>query len=524
MASLIEALLFVGNFVKSVFAYALFGWSKTAYLGNLKPSKGKRVLPYKFLSDQTIVVALNNLFDGKEALELLSNDALLKICRQLEFFYTELKMTSEQEMISLAQCLIDQSIWYRPLVDRTKSLSPNSKLLELKVPKVRFGKTNLQMPVLTCGGMRLQNTWCPDSIPVISPNRQVVLNSPPQKNIKDCIRYCMALGLNHFETARMYGTSEYQMIQALYELIEEGEIKREDFIFQTKVVVQNTAKGFLELFDQTWANVHKKLGYIDLFSLHAIADVDEKLEICLEISQRLKKEGKIRHIGFSTHGTSEQIMALLNTESFDYVNLHEHFFGSYHGSGTPDTMGGEGNLACVKRALELDMGVFNISPCDKGGKLYRPSKDCAALIGQELTPIGFALLYGWKTVGFHTASIGIARPSDLDEVMGAARMLALSNQSEEAKYEIDGLLEKATDRLNQRAIEKLGKDWTEMGLLNLPGPFEESTDGIALGHTLWLYNLLVSYGMYEFCHDRYQSLVNAKWNKKKSFKENVDAM
>ena len=69
----------------------------------------------------------------------------------------------------------------------------------------------------------------------------------------------------------------------------------------------------------------------------------------------MKEEGKIRHIGFSTHGTSEQIMALLNTEYFDYVNLHEHFFGSYHGSGTPDTMGGQGNLACVKRAHELDM-------------------------------------------------------------------------------------------------------------------------------------------------------------------------
>lgn len=73
------------------------------------------------------------------------------------------------------------------------------------------------------------------------------------------------------------------------------------------------------------------------------------------------------------------------------------------------------------------MGVFQISPVDKGGKLYRPSKDVAALVGKDvvgvdggpdvvLTPISFALLYAWKKIGVHTSSIGIARPSDLDEV------------------------------------------------------------------------------------------------------------
>ena len=201
--------------------------------------------------------------------------------------------------------------------------------------------------------------------------------------------------------------------------------------------------------------------------------------------------------------------------------MHEHYFGSYHGSGTPDTVGGEGNLACVNRALELDMGVFQISPIDKGGKLFRPSKDCASLIGKDLTPIEFALLYGWKKIGFHTASIGIARPSDLDEVLAASRKMALEEQGE---IDVDHLLQVAMDKLETRANERLGKEWVEKGLLNLPSPFDESTDGIAVGHILWLHNLLVSYGMYEYCRDRYSNLVEASWNKKKTFQENADAM
>jgi hypothetical protein len=31
----------------------------------------------------------------------------------------------------------------------------------IQCPKVRFGRTELQMPILSCGGMRMQETWQP---------------------------------------------------------------------------------------------------------------------------------------------------------------------------------------------------------------------------------------------------------------------------------------------------------------------------------------------------------------------------
>lgn len=192
-------------------------------------------------------------------------------------------------------------------------------------------------------------------------------------------------------------------------------------------------------------------------------------------------------------------MSIINTEQFDYINLHYHFFGSYHGSGTSDTLGGEGNYACVKRARELDMGVFQISPVDKGGKLYRPSNICATLVGKDLTPYGFALLYAWTKGGIDTSSVGIARPSDLDEVMGAIRLMNLAKKS---KVDLESLLDTAISRLNARAEEELGKEWIEKGLMNLPTCNDESTDGVFVGHILWIYNLLTIYGMYDFCRDR----------------------
>ena len=59
---------------------------------------------------------------------------------------------------------------------------------------------------------------------------------------------------------------------------------------------------------------------------------------------------------------------------------------SLHGAG------GHGNALAVKRALELDMGVFLISPVDKGGHLYMPSKSLARTIGPNMSPMEFAML------------------------------------------------------------------------------------------------------------------------------------
>jgi len=210
-------------------------------------------------------------------------------------------------------------------------------------------------------------------------------------------------------------------------------------------------------------------------------------------------------------------MRLINSKKFAYVNIHKHYFGDYHAAGTPDTQGGEGNEYAVKRALELDMGVFLISPIDKGGKLFRPSATVAAATGPELSPIAFASLHAWKTKGIHTISVGFARASDLDEIVDAARMFT------DTTGKIDALLKAAEVKLDGIAVEKLGKEWHEKGLLNVPSCFSESSDGIPLGHMLWLHNCLTAYGLYEFAKDRYGMLEasGTKWKKNKSFKENT---
>lgn len=440
----------------------------------------------------------------------IHDDSFLKIIRQLEFWHS--KQISENEMLALAERLCKSASWKEQ--DKTAEG-------KFTVPKTRFGKTELQMPIITCGGMRLQETWIPDTIPLLKSNKEKVVKSKSQTNLKGVVLACIKLGLNHFETARFYGSSEIQMATALKELMDEGVVKREDFIFQTKVFPSEKIADFEKQWEASWSNV-KQLGHVDLLSFHCISHIDQ-MENTLSDAEdgifafvkKLQKEGKIHHIGFSTHGDASIIYKLVDSGRFDYINVHKHFFGDYHAAGTPDGLGGQGNAAAVKRALELDMGVFGISPFDKGGKLYRPSAAVASAIGPEMSPIAFAALSAWKTQRMHTVSVGFARSSDLDEVIEAAALYAKGDEA--AK-----LVEAAEKRLTDLAIDKLGKDWHEKGLLNIPSYYESKTDGIAIGHCLWIHNCLSAYGKVEFCRDRYSNLesASAKWSKKKTFEEN----
>jgi predicted aldo/keto reductase-like oxidoreductase len=69
----------------------------------------------------------------------------------------------------------------------------------------RFGRTELQMPVFSCGGMRYQQGWGDLPLEEITPENQA--------NLEATIHRSLELGINHIETARGYGSSEMQLGQ-----------------------------------------------------------------------------------------------------------------------------------------------------------------------------------------------------------------------------------------------------------------------------------------------------------------------
>jgi predicted aldo/keto reductase-like oxidoreductase len=263
-------------------------------------------------------------------------------------------------------------------------------------------------------------------------------------------------------------------------------IPREKLIIQTKVSPHPDPKEFRRQVHQSLKFL--KLDYVDLLGLHGInnqeiLDYCMKPDGCLEEAKKLQKEGKIRFIGFSTHGATEIITKTIETTQFDYVNLHWYYINQL-------------NWSAIEAARRQDMGVFIISPSDKGGKLYEPPQKLIELC-QPLSPMVFNDLFCLSHPQIHTLSVGAAKPADFDEHL---KVLPLLDKAEE-------ILPPIVERLEQAAIAALGEDWVRTWHIGLP-KYEDTPGEINIPVILWLRNLAIAYDMVEYAKMRYNLLGN----------------
>lgn len=328
------------------------------------------------------------------------------------------------------------------------------------------------MPVLTCGGMRYQHKWDdvpPEDIPKAN-----------QENLEQTIHRALELGINHIETARGYGTSEMQLGWVL------PKIPRETLIVQTKVAPSEDPKEFLATFAKSMD--YLKLDHVDLLSIHGINNrdlLDQTMRPggCLDMARKIQKEGRAKHIGFSTHASVDIIREAIDSGEFDYVNLHWYWVN-------------DRNWPAVMDATRQDMGVFIISPNDKGGKLYEAPEKLTRLC-EPLSPMAFNDLYCLMRPEVHTLSIGASRPSDFDEHINAIKMLD----------DAESLVPPIDRRLRQAMAEVLGEAWLHGWEEGIP-EWEQVPGDINIWEIVRLWNYAKSLDMVEFAKMRYNLLGN----------------
>ena len=337
----------------------------------------------------------------------------------------------------------------------------------MSLPTRRFGRTGLAMPVLSLGGMRFQQSWSD------LPPEQITDAS--QENLRQLLERAVAAGLHHIETARHYGSSERQLGWLLQAVPDPQRI------LQSKVPPQADADAF----EAELATSFERLGVerLDLLAIHGLNQPDH-LEAtlrpggCLAVVRRWQADGRIGAVGFSTHAPLALIEAAIASDAFDYVNLHWYYIR-------------QDNRPAIERALAHDMGVFVISPTDKGGHLHTPSERLQQLCS-PLHPIVFNDLFCLSSPGIHTISVGAARPSDLDLHLQAVALLERAPQ----------LLAPVLERLEQARQAALGEAWLSSWQQGLPA-WQDTPGQINLPVLLWLHNLLEAWDLQSFARARY---------------------
>ncbi|MBI9018514.1 MAG: aldo/keto reductase [Phycisphaerae bacterium] len=340
----------------------------------------------------------------------------------------------------------------------------------------KFGKTGLSIPVMSCGGMRYQFGW-----------QDSPLKDIPQKNqdnLEATIHRALELGINHIETARGYGSSERQLGMVL------PTIPRNDLIVQTKVVPKENPDEFIADFRDSLERL--KLDYVDLLAIHGI-NHEPTLQWsirpggCLEAARKLQQEGLVRHIGFSTHGPTDIIVRAIQHEGdsgFDYFNLHWYYINQL-------------NWPAIQEANKRDMGVFIISPTDKGGMLFDPPEKLSQLTA-PLHPIVFNDLFCLANNLVHTISIGASCPGDFDLHVETLPLLENAQQN----------LKPILNRLQSAMVEGVGEQLIDPFGLNLP-EWNDCPDQVNIRIIVWLWTLAKAFDMVEYGKKRYSLMGNA---------------
>lgn len=323
----------------------------------------------------------------------------------------------------------------------------------------RFGKTNLKLSVFSLGTMRYLT------------NAEIAHQT---------IEKALFLGINHLETARGYGQSEEYLGKAIKSGLS---VPRSQLYITTKIPPCADADNMNRYIDESLKRLN--LDYLDCLGIHGL-NTQQHLEWvqskngCMQAVHRAVNDGRVKHIGFSTHGALEIILAAINTDLFEFVNLHYYYFFQRHNS-------------AIDAAIEKDMGVFIISPADKGGRLYTPPDKLKELC-QPFTPLQLNYRFLLSDPRITTLSLGAATPEEL-----IAPLEVADNVGELTLEEI-----KVFKNLEDQQNQSLGIDKCSQCYACLPCP-----ENINIPEVLRLRNLAVAYDMNDYGKYRYGMFENA---------------
>lgn len=321
----------------------------------------------------------------------------------------------------------------------------------------RFGRTNLQLSIFSLGMMR-----CASSL----------------SNATNTIHAALNLGINHIETAQGYGNSETYLGIILNQLE-----RREAVHITTKITPKPNASLMATAINESLDRLN--IETIDCLAIHGINTPEHLAWIldeqgCMVAVRDAIAARKIGAVGFSTHAPLTIILATIESNQFDFINLHYNFFF-------------QRNEAAIQAAKARDMGVFIISPADKGGKLYEPSTQLKTLC-HPFEPLLLLYRFLLSQTPITTLSIGPANPSEIE-------------WSLEVQDEIKALTELEASRLETiktSAIAELGKDYCAQCNACLPCP-----EDINIPEILRLRNLAIAYDMHAYGSYRYQMFERA---------------
>jgi uncharacterized protein len=176
-----------------------------------------------------------------------------------------------------------------PYLGGVSSLEASEVNASTRVPTRPFGKTGVNVSILSLGGM------------FDIPSNQIIL--------KQAIR----LGVTHWDTANSYGYGQSE--RGIGRFFQSNPDTREQVFLVTKSGERDTS-GMSKILDTSLERMNTS--YVDLYFVHGIRRISEIDNKTRAWAEDAKSKGKIRFFGFSTHSNMEN--CLLDASKLGWID------------------------------------------------------------------------------------------------------------------------------------------------------------------------------------------------------------
>lgn len=154
----------------------------------------------------------------------------------------------------------------------------------------------------------------------------MMVKSLPQERVDRLVAESVERGVNFFDVSPVYGDAEERLGRALRPY-------RKDVFLACKTFQRTRDAGMAEL-ERSLERL--RTDYLDLYQLHAIEDVESDVDAAfardgvMQGMVQAKREGRVRHLGFSAHSV-QAAYAAMDRYDFDSLLVPVNFTCWYEG-------------------------------------------------------------------------------------------------------------------------------------------------------------------------------------------------
>ena len=191
-------------------------------------------------------------------------------------------------------------------------------------------------------------------------------------------------GLNYLDTAWPYHRGESEQFLGEH-ILKNGYREKVNIATKLPCFSINRKEKFEEIFDKQLKKL--QVEYIDYYLMHAIdGTIWEKMKQLgiIPFMDKIRREGKIRHIGFSFHGEHEAFKTIVDEYDWDFAQVQYNILDEHYQAG----------IDGIRYAASKGLGIIVMEPLRGGnlvGKMPKNVKEVYDNAAVKKSPADWAL-------------------------------------------------------------------------------------------------------------------------------------